>query len=306
MTLKTSSCAFIVSALVILTFAPLVTGQASGSPECAGLYGFMQVDIGNCVNGCAADGLDFKSKPVESVTKLMAKAKKKPYAQYMQCKLDAARKDPGDPEKVPQHNTLFIGDSNIDYWITSGQIAPGSTNVGVAGATCADVATWTRTALEATQPTTVVLHCGENDMMLIPATPQQAYENLKKVVDQILAWPGVQTVVYFSAMHEAGTKAEGRHHHSEFNKIVEHDVKWQKDTRFHNINAQKKLALVPEGCQGDACNPADLYWASDKLHMTQKGYAHWEKWMQAALATTSTQTDSGNFVEDVEQVVDEN
>ena len=61
---------------------------------------------------------------------------------------------------------LFVGDSDIDFWLTSwgSNAFDNSYNVGIGGYTCEDVLSEIDKHLEVFQPHTVVITCGENDM----------------------------------------------------------------------------------------------------------------------------------------------
>ena len=62
--------------------------------------------------------------------------------------------------------TLFVGDSDLDFWPTT--VGPDafvdSYNVAVGGYTCIDVLNELDDLLQVFQPQTVVLVCGENDL----------------------------------------------------------------------------------------------------------------------------------------------
>jgi len=90
--------------------------------------------------------------------------------------------------------TLFIGDSDTDYWATSPSPSgveayafADSYNVAVAGATCEDVLVEIDTLLQVFQPVAVAITCGENDMTgdndsPDPDTPpSKAFDHFKQV-----------------------------------------------------------------------------------------------------------------------------
>eukprot|EP00976_Prorocentrum_cordatum_P084890 1185841-Prorocentrum_minimum.AAC.1 len=87
------------------------------------------------------------------------------------------------PDGFETGRTLFVGDSDIDYWPTStGSTAfAGSYNVGVAGYTCEDVLGEIDTHLAQFQPATVVLVCGENDMSPPGESPTTTFNRFKQV-----------------------------------------------------------------------------------------------------------------------------
>lgn len=96
--------------------------------------------------------------------------------------------------------TLFIGDSDTDYWATSPSPSgveayafADSYNVAVAGATCEDVLVEIDTLLQVFQPVAVAITCGENDMTgdndsPDPDTPpSKAFDHFKQIVTKVNA-----------------------------------------------------------------------------------------------------------------------
>jgi len=87
-------------------------------------------------------------------------------------------------------SVVFIGDSDIFYWNLQGdssQTIPGSTNVGVSGATCQTTLNNIDGYLATYQPTLVILKCGTNDMWGGgQVSPEEAYDRFTKVIDRII------------------------------------------------------------------------------------------------------------------------
>lgn len=64
-------------------------------------------------------------------------------------------------------HVLLVGDSDIDLWPMTAGIAD-SYNVGVSGATCADVLSEIDMMLDTFSPAVVIIVCGENDLCVCP------------------------------------------------------------------------------------------------------------------------------------------
>eukprot|EP00854_Cymbomonas_tetramitiformis_P004143 gene4143-5121_t len=99
--------------------------------------------------------------------------------------------------------TLFIGDSDIDYWDTSSYF-PGTYNVGVGGYTCKDVKGEVENLLSVLQPSKVVLVCGENDLSS-GASVSKTFDRLEAVVTKIIE--ASATVVFIGTKPEPATSS---------------------------------------------------------------------------------------------------
>ena len=186
---------------------------------------------------------------------------------------------------------LFIGDSDIEGWRTNNDIAEpgmsasgfllrGSNNVGVGGATCADVKDWVSDALTKLEPSFVVIVCGENDLA-DHAVPNQAFADFKTVYE-LIAETGVRTYTV-STKPEPETKAL----HSEYEAY---------DALV--LGLARELSLIPpydtplviiDSYNGFKAlgNPDSLY-HSDELHMGPSGYERWAAWLGTAVNSPNT------------------
>lgn len=100
--------------------------------------------------------------------------------------------------------TLFVGDSDIDYWQTSPQFVD-SENIGFGGYTCEDVV-GEIDAYQATfgTPATVVLVCGENDLAY-GSSVAATFNFFKEIVAKANAAGG--TVIHFGTKPEPDTRS---------------------------------------------------------------------------------------------------
>ena len=185
------------------------------------------------------------------------------------------------PEDPPPPSTtsgvLFLGDSDIENWDTDEYI-PGSSNAGKGGDTCKDVLKRANRELSRHQPQWVVLVCGENDMGG-GSSAGGAFRQWKKVVKKVTS-SGAR-VLYIGTKPEPDTKPLHK-------KYRQFDAKIR---RF----ATKKASTTPEGelpkivmvdsYAGfvDEGNSNSLY-DKDMLHLSDEGYALWERWTTQALS----------------------
>ena len=200
---------------------------------------------------------------------------------------------------------LFIGDSDIEGWRTnngidtepgksaSGFLLPGSYNVGVGGATCADVKGWVSDALTKLEPSFVVIVCGENDLA-DHAVPNQAFADFKTVYE-LIAETGVRTYTV-STKPEPETKAL----HSEYeayDALVlglarELSLIPQKRSKGEPKRYDPPLVIIDSYNGFKALGNPDSLYHSDELpealHMGPSGYERWAAWLGTAVNSTDT------------------
>ena len=67
-------------------------------------------------------------------------------------------------EPIQTGGTVFLGEADIDFWQTSGDIIPGSFNVAASSTGCSEIAGEIDSLLQEFDPSLVVLSCGLNDI----------------------------------------------------------------------------------------------------------------------------------------------
>jgi len=173
---------------------------------------------------------------------------------------------------------VFVGDSDVDYWMTNTEIVLGSLNVGIAGATCDDVLQDIDYLLEETKPSWIILVCGENDLAQ-NTTVADTFDLFSDIVDRIS--DAGSHVLYLGTKPEPATKSL-------------HGL-YQKYDELVNglaINLAEDVADPPltfidvYSAFVDLGNPFHLYQASDQLHLSFYGYELWSNWTVAALDDT--------------------
>jgi len=179
--------------------------------------------------------------------------------------------------KIEEGGTLFMGDSDVDYWHTFRTAVPGAYNVGIGGNTCKDALKEIDALLASFKPAAVVLVCGENDLAG-GASVAQTFERWTQVVGKIRE-AGARVVMM-------GTKPESytRNLHKKYQA-------YDAMIRQYATSAAEEAAPAPVAfvdvfpafkAMG---NPDSLYDPSERpnyLHLGPPGYAKWNAWAEAA------------------------
>jgi hypothetical protein len=176
---------------------------------------------------------------------------------------------------LAQGETLFVGDSDIDYWDASISLITPSYNVGYGGYTCEDVLGEVATMSDAFAPSTVVLVCGENDLAS-GTSVSDAFGFFTQVADRYIA--AGSRVITIGTKPEPGTTSL----HSQYD---EYDglIKDRAETLASAASGLPPLVVIDSNAGFVALgNGADLY-AEDDLHLSTVGYGHWGEWLEAAV-----------------------
>lgn len=174
--------------------------------------------------------------------------------------------------------TVFVGDSDIDYWHSSSKAIPGSYNLGIGGQTCKDVQKEIDFILKRFQPGRVVLVCGENDLAG-SADVKTTFKRWSAVVSKISA-AGVPIV-------QLGTKPESytKELHSKYQqfdaKIKAYVTSVSRNDGPPPITFVDTFKAFKE--RGNKDSLYDPNEAPNYLHLGPKGYALWDKWVQLGL-----------------------
>ena len=182
-------------------------------------------------------------------------------------------------EPPAQGGILYVGDSDIDYWIESPTVGTNySYNIGIGGFTCGDLLENDmdlnlENFLDYFAPSNVVLVCGENDLAYGESV-DATLENLANVIDAILDHGA--SIVYLGTKNEPSTQALW----SSYKKYV---------TRVRTLAEElcspstPRVAFVDVQAGFSALGNPDSLYAPDELHLSDEAYALWSEWTKAAL-----------------------
>lgn len=182
--------------------------------------------------------------------------------------------------------TLFLGDSDIDYWPGTTLKYIDSFNLGVGGETCAglskQIGRGKRSLLKRfNNPETVVLVCGENDLAegrSVSKTLRSAKSIIKKITKT-----GAR-VVFLGTKPEPSTKELHKAYQKYDEQLKKLAVKLARKTKK---DKPSPLAFVDTfAAFEDLGNPKSLY-ANDRLHLSSSGYDLWDTWLQTAKSDSS-------------------
>jgi lysophospholipase L1-like esterase len=171
---------------------------------------------------------------------------------------------------------LFTGSSSFTYWTDIQNYFPGYPilNRGFGGSTLPDVIRYTNDIITPYRPKQIVIYCGENDFASSDTVSvTTVVERFKKLFWLIRNQSGEVPIAYVS-MKPSPSRAHLMPKYVEGNKQIKEFLQTQKSTAF--IDVYSKM-LKPDG------SPMDDIFRDDKLHMTAKGYAIWQKIIQPYL-----------------------
>ncbi len=197
-------------------------------------------------------------------------------------------------EEVGQ--TLLVGSSSFDYWISSridsngnavdgylhdlqglpdedGDGNPDVINVGIGGSTFADWVSFYDRLVKPFAPSQIVLYCGANDVS--KGTVDAAYTQFSDFMKLVRAdFPEIK-IIYINVMPSANLYnnnavwAKAKEFDSKVAEYAERDVNMVVIDMFDNL------------CQNGA--PVASLWDADNTHLNKEGYQVWAKHIRQAL-----------------------
>jgi len=175
-------------------------------------------------------------------------------------------------------DTLFAGDSDIDYWPEGmrTEAFPSSINKGVAGWTCKTLERKIQGFLDVAAPRWTVLVCGENDLMG-GTSPKKTYKHFKQVVGKIIK--SGSRVLYIGTKPEPASKNWHK-------KYRQYDKKIRAYANSLAADEEEPPLIMVDSYKGfvDLGNPDSLYDDDDELHLSNRGYVRWTNWAKNAKA----------------------
>jgi len=184
------------------------------------------------------------------------------------------------------YKTLFVGDSDIEYWKTTNTDFPQSHNVGVAGWTARQVNKKIAGFLAEYPPTDwVVLVCGENDFNG-GSSVKRTFEYFKKIVKEVLTTTGAR-VLYIGTKPEPDT-TDLHGEYEEYDQKIRDYAKQLSDDRNETTLTPPLVMIDTYLYFTSIGNPRSLY-QKDKLHLSKKGYFYWNKWTNYVFENADSQ-----------------
>ena len=170
----------------------------------------------------------------------------------------------------PKHAILFVGSSSFRKWTDVQNYFPGYTiiNRGFGGSTLPDMIRYADDIIFPYQPKQIFIYCGDNDLAasdtVSAATVFISFQQLFNMIRNKL--PGVP--VEFVSIKPSPSRQKLMPKMEAANEMIKKFLSKKSKTGF--VDVYHKM-LKADGA------PMDDIFMEDKLHMTAKGYAIWQK-----------------------------
>ena len=171
---------------------------------------------------------------------------------------------------------LFTGSSSFTYWKDVNEYFPGYhiLNRGFGGSTLPDLIRYTQDVVYPYQPRQIVIYCGENDFASSDTVSVPTVVQRFRTLFALIRKKYKNVPLAYVSMKPSPSRAHLMPKYVEANAQIKAFLAKQKKTDFIDVYSQM---LKPDG------TPIDGIWRDDKLHMTAKGYAIWQKIMEPYL-----------------------
>lgn len=171
---------------------------------------------------------------------------------------------------------LFTGSSSFTYWKDVNEYFPGYhiLNRGFGGSTLPDLIRYTQDVVYPYQPRQIVIYCGENDFASSDTVSVPTVVNRFKTLFALIRSKYKDVPFAYVSMKPSPSRARLMSKYAAANNIIKAFLEKQPKAAF--IDVYSKM-LKPDG------QPMDDIFREDRLHMTAKGYAIWQKIMQPYL-----------------------
>jgi lysophospholipase L1-like esterase len=171
---------------------------------------------------------------------------------------------------------LFTGSSSFTKWKDVQDYFPGYPilNRGFGGSTLPDLIRYTPDVVYPYQPRQIVIYCGENDFASSDTVSVTTVVSRFKTLFALIRNKYKDVPLAYVSMKPSPSRAHLMTKYVEANRIIKAFLEKQPKTAF--IDVYSKM-LKPDG------QPMDDIFLEDRLHMTAKGYAIWQKIMQPYL-----------------------
>jgi lysophospholipase L1-like esterase len=171
---------------------------------------------------------------------------------------------------------LFTGSSSFTNWKDVNEYFPGYhiINRGFGGSTLPDLIRYTQDVVYPYQPRQIVIYCGENDFASSDTVTVSTVVNRFKTLFTLIRSRYKDVPFAYVSMKPSPSRAHLMPKYVEANRIIKDYLEKRPKAAF--IDVYSKM-LKPDG------TPMDDIFREDKLHMTAKGYAIWQKIMEPYL-----------------------
>jgi lysophospholipase L1-like esterase len=169
----------------------------------------------------------------------------------------------------PKNAILFVGSSSFKGWTNVQSSFPGYTiiNRGFGGSSLPDAIRYAPDIILPYQPKQVVIYCGENDFAADGVTAEIVFDRFKTLFD-IVRTGLPKAHVLFVSFKPSPSRLKFMPEMVKANGLIKDYLKGKRRTDFVDVYSKMLLA--------DGTPMPDIF-KSDRLHMTDAGYAIWQK-----------------------------
>ncbi|HUS03691.1 MAG TPA: GDSL-type esterase/lipase family protein [Chitinophagaceae bacterium] len=165
---------------------------------------------------------------------------------------------------------LFVGSSSFAMWTDVQNYFPDYKiiNRGFGGSSLPDVIRYVNDIIIPYQPKQIVIYCGENDLAASDTVTSEMVLDRFKVLFFLIRKQLPKVPIVFISIKPSPSRQHLMPKMEAANKMIKKFLKKERRTAFVDVYHRM---LKPDG------TPMDDIFREDKLHMTAKGYAIWQK-----------------------------
>jgi len=169
----------------------------------------------------------------------------------------------------PKGAILFVGSSSFRGWDNIQSYFPGYTiiNRGFGGSSLPDAIRYSRDIITPYEPKQVVIYCGENDFTVDGVTADTVLNRFTSLFE-IIRKDLPKTHLLFVSIKPSPSRLKYMSEMVKANEMIRNYLKNYRRTSY--VDVYSKM-LLEDG------SPMPNIFKDDKLHMTEAGYAIWQK-----------------------------